>query len=94
MVLGGRRIPDDIVGNASVGHHVGTLLHLHRRHRGHRFHARDIDLRQLLHEGQDRIELALQVRDLVLRDGDARELGNAANGIGIDGHGCSRGQEP
>ncbi len=66
----------------------GALLHHHRRHRGHRLDARDVDLLQLLDEGEHGVELAAQVLDLVLGDGDARQMRDAADGIGVDGHGA------
>ncbi len=77
------------VRDAAVGHHVLALLHRHRRHRGHRLDAFDIDLLQLLDERQDGVELALEVLDLIVRDRDARQMRDAADGCGIDGHGGS-----
>ena len=46
----------------------------------------DVDLGQLLDEGQDGVELALKVLDLLLGDRDAREMRDAADGSGVDGH--------
>src|ERR1700704_1025089 len=76
MTFGRRRIPD----------HVGTLLHFHGHHRGHRFDAIDIHFRQLFDECQHGIQLALQMRNLCLSDRDPREMRDTANGGGIDGH--------
>ena len=44
------------------------------------------DLLQLLDEGEHGVELALQMLDLALGDGDARQMRDAADGIGVDGH--------
>ena len=46
----------------------------------------DIHLGQLLDERQHGVELALQVLDLIVRDRDARQMRDAADGCGIDGH--------
>src|ERR1700687_6307432 len=86
MAFGRRRVPDYIVRNLAVIDHVGTLLHFHRHHRGHRFDAVDVYFRQLLDEGQHRVQLALQMRNLCLSDRDPREMRDTANGGGIDGH--------
>ena len=47
----------------------------------------DIDLRQLLDEGQHGIELARKMPDLVFGDRHARKMRDAANGFGVNGHG-------
>src|SRR4029079_13854798 len=86
MMIRGRRVPDDVISDLAIIDHVGALFHFHRRNRGHRFNAIDIDFRQLLHEGQHRIQLALQMRNLALSDRDPRELGDTAYGGSIDGH--------
>src|SRR6266851_7405813 len=86
MVLGRRPVPDDIVWDPAVIDHVGTLLHFHRHHRGHRFDSLDVHFGELLDEGQHRIQLALQMRNLCLSDRDPREMRDTANGGGIDGH--------
>src|SRR5262245_4919065 len=86
MVLGRRRVLDDVVGDAAVSDFVLALPQLHGRHRGHRLDAFDVDLRQLLDEGEDGVELALQGLDLLLGNRDAREMRDAADGIGVDGH--------
>ena len=46
----------------------------------------DVDLRQVLDEGQHGVDLVLEVLDLVLGNRDAREMGDAADGCGVDGH--------
>ena len=46
----------------------------------------DIDLVELLDEGQDGVELALEVRHLLLGDGDPRKMRDAPDGRLIDGH--------
>src|SRR5260370_10980070 len=86
MFLRRRRILEDGVGNAPVGDDVRPLLHLHGNDRGHRLDTFYIDLRQLLDEGENGVELASQVLDLVLGNSNARKLRDAANGIGIDRH--------
>ena len=63
----------------------------HRRHRGHRLDAVAIHFVELLDKGQDGVELALQMRDLVVGDGDARQMRDAADGGGVDGHGSPDG---
>jgi catechol 2,3-dioxygenase len=90
MAFRRRRIPEDIVGDAAVGDQVRPLLHRHRRDRGHRLSPRDVDLRQLLDESEDGVELAPKVLDLLLGDRNAGQMGNAADGIGVDGHGASQ----
>ena len=41
---------------------------------------------KLLDERQDGVELVLQMLDLILGDRDARQMRDAADGCGIDGH--------
>ena len=89
MLLHRRRILEDLIGNAAVGHHVRPFLHLHGHDRGHRLDPVDVDLGQLLHEGEDGVELFAQVLDFVLGNRNARELRDTADGIGGGGHGCS-----
>jgi len=84
MILGLWRIAEDIIGNAAIVDDIGTLLHFHRYHRGHRFNALDINLRQLLDEGQDRVQFALEMRDLCFPDRNPRQMRDTANGGGID----------
>src|SRR6266567_5495567 len=87
MFLRRRRILEDGVGNTAVGDDVRPLLDLHRNDGRHRLDTFDIDLRQLLDEGENGVEFAPQVLDLVLGNRNARKLRDAANGIGIDRHG-------
>src|SRR5712671_52474 len=90
MVLAGRGVLHDVVGNPAVGHLVGTLFHGHRGHRRHRVDAIHLDLGQLLDKGQNGIELAAEVLDLFVGDRNARQMRDAADGRGIDGHGTSQ----
>ena len=46
----------------------------------------DIDLRELFDKRQNGIELALEIVHLLLGNRNAGEMGNAADGIGINGH--------
>ena len=46
----------------------------------------DVHLGQLLDEGQDGVELAPQMLDLIFGHGDAGEMRDAADGVGVDGH--------
>ena len=46
----------------------------------------DVDRLQRLDEGEDGVDLALQMRGFRVADGDVRETRNAANGGEIDGH--------
>src|SRR5258708_3023099 len=87
VVLACRCVAHDALADLPVGDLVLTLLERHRSDRGHRLDALDIDLGQLLHESQHGIDLALQVRDLLVGDRDARQMRDAADGLGIDGHG-------
>lgn len=81
-----RRIGDDGIRNAAVGHGVVAHLHRHRRHRRHRLDTFDIDFRQLLDKSQNGVELALEVFDFVIRNRYARQMRNAADGLGVNGH--------
>src|SRR5262249_32971533 len=65
------------------------LLHRHWRYRRHWFDAIDLDLLQLLDERQHGVELIPEMLDFILGHGDAGEMSNAADGIGVDGHGSS-----
>src|SRR5262245_66393733 len=89
MVFGGGRVPHNIVGNAAVRDHVRAFLHLHGGDRCHGLDACDVDLRQLLHEGENGVEFPLQMLDLLLGDGDACEVRDAAASGGVDGHAAS-----
>ena len=90
VVVGRWRVLGDLLRDLAIRDLVGTLLHAHRRHRRHRLDALDVDLGQLLDEGQNGVELALEVLDLVLGDGDARQMGNAPDGGGVNGHAILR----
>ena len=46
----------------------------------------DIDLGQLLDEGEDRVQLAAQMLHLAVGDSDTGQMGNSANGRRIDRH--------
>src|SRR5262245_58167045 len=74
MILGGRCILEDGLRVFAIGDHVGALLHGHRDHRGHWLDAVDVDLRELLDERQDGVELAAQVLDLVIGDRDTGKM--------------------
>src|ERR1043166_6443325 len=89
VTLARRRILEDRFRVAAVGDDVGALLHDHGHHRGHRLDAGHVDFGELLDERQNRVELALQMLDLAVRDRDAREMRDVANGLGIDRHGRS-----
>src|SRR5580700_4927718 len=86
VILVGRRVLDDGVRDTAVGHLILAHFHRHRRHRRHRLDTRDVDLVELLHEGQDRVELAVKTGHLVLGNGNPRQMRNAANRICIDSH--------
>ena len=51
---------------------------------------RDVDLRQLLDESEDGVELAPKVLDLLLGGRNAGQVRDAADGCGVDGHGASQ----
>src|SRR5204862_380440 len=81
-----RRIFHDVVRDAAVIHHILALLHRHRRHRRHRLDASDVDLLELLDERQHGVELAFEVLDLLIGDRDPRQMRDAADCGGVDGH--------
>ena len=93
-MLVGRRIGENRVGNPAVGYFIVPHFDRHRRDRRHRLNALDIDFRELFDKSQDGVELALQILHFVVRDRDPREMGNAADGIGIDGHSRNSGSGP
>src|SRR6204780_5097060 len=66
VILMGRRVLDDGIRNAAVGHLILAHFHRHRRHRRHRLDARNVDLAELLDEGQNRVELALKAGHLII----------------------------
>src|SRR3984885_6250375 len=86
VILMGRRVGDDGIRDAAVGHLILAHFHRHRRHRRHRFDAIDVDLGKLLDEGENRVELAAKARHLVLGNGDPRQMRNAADRICVDSH--------
>ena len=50
----------------------------------------DVDLLQLLDPAEDVGQLGRERLDLGIADGDAGELGDMADGGGVDGHGRAR----
>src|SRR5580692_2286070 len=86
VILMGRRVGDDGIRDAAVGHLILAHSHLHWRHRCHRLDTRDVDLVELLDEGQNGVELALKSGHLVLGNGDPRQMRNAADRICVDSH--------
>ena len=64
-------------------------VELHRRHRGHRLHALDVDLAQLLHEAEDPRELRRQGAKLGLGHLDPRQVRHPARGFLVDRHAVS-----
>src|SRR5262249_60258419 len=62
MVLRRRCVLDDVIGDATVGDHVGPLLHLHRNNEGHGLDAFDVALRPSLDEEENGVEAAQQLR--------------------------------
>src|SRR5262245_31179495 len=81
-----RRILQDVVRGRAVVDDVGAHLHFHRRHRGHRLDALDIDFRQLLDKGQHRVQFALQMGNFGVADRNPRQMRDTANGRGVHGH--------
>src|SRR5882757_2874346 len=86
MAFSRGRIAHDVVRNTAVGDFVLAPLHVRRRDRGHRLDALDVHLQELLHESEDRVELALEVLNLVLRNRDAGEMRDAADSSSVDRH--------
>src|SRR3954465_3041234 len=86
VTFGRGRVGNDIVDDLAVIDQIPPLLHLHWGDRGHRLHALDIDLRELLDKGEHGVELALQMRNLALGNRNARQMRDAADGSGVDGH--------
>jgi hypothetical protein len=86
MIFAQGRIRQDIIGNAAVGDRILAHVHRHWHYRRHRLDARNIDFRKLLDEGEHGIELAAQMFDLIIGNRDARQMRDAADGIGVDGH--------
>src|SRR5580700_4151154 len=86
MILMGRRILDDGVRDAAVGHLILAHFHRHRCNRCHRLDACDVDPAELFDEGQNRVELALKAGHLVLGNSDPRQMCNAADRVCVDSH--------
>ncbi len=61
-------------------HHILAHGQFHGDDAGHRLDAGDVEIRQLLHEGQNGVQFALQGLQLFLTHRDAREMRHAANG--------------
>src|SRR5262249_699144 len=87
VVLGRRPVLENHLRISAFSHHVRTLLHLHRSDRGHWLDAAHVDLRKLLDERKDRVELRPQWLDLLVCDGDSGEMRDATHGRGVYGHG-------
>lgn len=79
-----RRIGDYCVGNAAVGDLVFPHLHRHCRDRGHRLNTFNLNFRQLLDEGENRVEFAAKVFNFALGDRDSGKMGDTADGVAID----------
>src|SRR5215471_9496839 len=90
IVLAHRCVPDDIFRNAPVSYRIDPFLHRHGSYRSHRFDALDLNLRKLLDKCEHGVEFAFEMSDLILCDGDAREVRNAADGVCVDCHAISR----
>src|SRR3954451_22530540 len=86
MAVSRWRIAHNVVRYPAVGDLVLAHLHVHRCDRGHRLDALDVHLRELLDESQDRVELTLEVLDLVLRNRDAGEMRDTADSSSVDRH--------
>ena len=65
---------------------TGQPVIVHGAFQEARLDALDVHFRQLLDEGEDRIQFALQVRNLGIGDRDPRKMRDAANSGGVDGH--------
>jgi len=79
-------IGDNCFGNAAIGHLVLPRLHCHGGDGCHRLDAFNRNFCQLLNEGENRVELATKILDFTLGDRDAGKMGDATDGVGIDGH--------
>ncbi len=86
MILGGRRVAHNILRYIALRHPIRALFHLDGNDRGHGLDIGYVDFPELLHEGEDSIELALEMPDLLLLDGNASEMRNPPHGLGINGH--------
>ena len=86
MIFTRRRVGEHGIRNTAVGDPVLAHCHRHRHHRSHGLDAGDIDFRKLLDEGEHGVELTAQVLDLVIGNRYARQVRDAADGIGVYGH--------
>jgi hypothetical protein len=66
----------------------------HRRDRGHRLDAVDVNLAQLLHEAQDRRELGRDRVEVGLGHLDPGQVRDPARGVLVDRHRTSRDVRP
>jgi hypothetical protein len=80
--LGG--ILENVVGAEAVAHLVFPHLHLHGRDAGHGLDRARVDLVELGDEVEDAVQLMLEPRLLILGDGDAGKMGDAADSGAID----------
>src|SRR4051812_13873728 len=92
MAFGRGRIAHNVVRDAAVGHLVDALFHVQWSHRGHWLDVLDVHFRKLLDECEDRVELALEVLDLIVRNRDAGEMRDKADGGGVNRHGSAQSQ--
>ena len=83
MIFARGRIGEDGVRNAAVADRVLAHVHRHRYHRRHRLDAGNIDFRKLLDEVENGIELPAQMLDLIISNRDARQMRDAADGMGL-----------
>ena len=74
------------VAHVAVGDDIGAPRQRLGDHCGHRRDARRIDLAKLLDPAKDGVQLTLEPRDLGIVDANAREMRDALDGGGIDGH--------
>jgi hypothetical protein len=86
MIFARGRVGKHGIRDTAVGDPILAHCHRHRHHRGHWLDAGDIDFRKLLDEGEHGVELTAQVLDLVIGNRYARQVRDAADGIGVYGH--------
>ena len=86
-VLGGRRVGEDLVADAAVGDDVVAQAQLLGMTAVIGSTPATSTSPQLLDPAEDVGELGRERLDLRIADGDAGELGDMADGGGIDGHG-------
>jgi len=80
------RVREHLIRYMSVVDHVLAHLQRHLRRTGERGHVGHIHLVELLHPGDDPVQLLLHARNFVIVQMDARKPGNTANGRGIERH--------